>query len=73
LGATSINTGKPKNFLIIFFKGQMINEHYYREVQPRLSKQVHRKHPEQLWNQDWLKHHYNAPVHTFFSAVIIGP
>jgi hypothetical protein len=48
--------------------GQTVNQHHYLEVLKRLREQVRRKRPERWWNQDWLLHHDNAPVHTALSV-----
>jgi hypothetical protein len=48
--------------------GQTVNQHYYLEVLKRLREQVRRKLPERWRNQDWLRHHDNAPAHTALSV-----
>jgi hypothetical protein len=48
--------------------GQTVNQNYHLEVLKHLREQVHQNHLEQWWNQDWLLHHDNVPVHTALSV-----
>jgi hypothetical protein len=53
--------------------GQTVNQHHYLEVLKRLREQVRRKRPELWQNQDWMRHHNNAPgAHCFLFAAIFG-
>jgi hypothetical protein len=71
-----------KTMLITFFdiesvvrpefipQGQTVNQVYYGEILKRLYEAVRRKRPE-LWPNDWILHHDNAPGHKALS--IYGP
>jgi FMN phosphatase YigB (HAD superfamily) len=62
-----------KSMLVLFFDfegtlhqefvppGQTVNQHYL-EFLKRLREQIRRKRPERWRNQDWLRHHDNAPA-----------
>jgi hypothetical protein len=48
-------------------QGQTVNQPYYLEILKRLHESVRRKRPE-LWPNDWILHHDNAPAHKVFSV-----
>jgi hypothetical protein len=48
-------------------QGQMINQAHYVENVKWLCKAVCRKRPE-LWLNDWILYHDNAPVHRALSV-----
>jgi transposase len=68
-----------KTMLIIFFcikgtvhfefipQGQTVNQAYYMEILKRLREAVRRKRSE-IWPNDWILHHDNAPAHKAFSV-----
>jgi hypothetical protein len=68
-----------KTMLITFFcindivhfefipQGQTVNQAYYVEILKRLREDVHSKRPE-LWPNNWILHHDNAPAHNAFSG-----
>jgi hypothetical protein len=68
-----------KTLLITFFnvegtfhfefiqQGQTVNETSYAEILKRLREAVSRKRPE-LWPNDWILHHDNAPAHKALSS-----
>jgi histone-lysine N-methyltransferase SETMAR len=43
------------------------NQTHYVEILKQLRETVHRKRPE-LWPNDWVLHHDNAPAHKAFSV-----
>jgi hypothetical protein len=51
-----------------FCPGQAVYQLFYQEVLQHLREKVHRKHPEQWWNQDWFIHFDSAPAHTALSV-----
>jgi hypothetical protein len=68
-----------KKFLITFFdvlgivhfqvlsRGQIVKQAHYVEILKRLREAVRRKSPE-LWLNDWILHHDNAPAHKALSV-----
>jgi transposase len=48
-------------------RGQTVNRSYYVEILMRSREAVRRKRPE-LWSNDWILHHDNAPAHKAFSV-----
>jgi hypothetical protein len=50
-----------------FPQGQKPNQAYYLEILKRLREAVYRKRPE-LWPNDWILHHDNAPAHKALSV-----
>jgi hypothetical protein len=74
--ARQVNS-KVKSMLITFFDingiihkefvlaGQTVNSAYYCDISWRLCENVRRLRPE-IWRQNWLLHHNNAPSHTSF-------
>ena len=46
--------------------GQMINQHVYKKILRRLICSMHEKKRD-LWQNKWVLHHDNAPVHTALS------
>jgi hypothetical protein len=47
--------------------GQMVNQAYYVEILKWLHEVVRRKRPE-LWPNNWILHHNNAPAHNALSV-----
>jgi hypothetical protein len=43
-------------------QGQTVSQAYYVEMLKRLRETVRRERPE-LWSNDWILHHDNAPAH----------
>jgi len=48
-------------------QGQTTNQAYYVEILKRIREAVRRKRPE-LWPNNWILHHDNAPTHKALSA-----
>jgi hypothetical protein len=48
-------------------QGQTVNQSYYVEILKRLRKDVCRMRPD-LWLNDWILHHDNAPPHKALSS-----
>jgi hypothetical protein len=77
--ACNENTQHPHDprklaFLITFFniirfipQGQTVNQGYYVEILKRLREGVCIKRSE-LWSNDWILHHDNAPAHKALSV-----
>jgi hypothetical protein len=73
-----MSKSKFKAMLIIFFdikgiifvewvpSGQIVNQHYYKEVLIKLRERVRKKRPD-LWKNGWVLHQDNAPAHSAFS------
>jgi hypothetical protein len=55
------NVGKVQNLV------HSVNQAYYVEIFKWLCEPVQRKRPE-LWPNDWILHHCNAPVHKALSV-----
>jgi alpha-L-fucosidase len=53
-------------------QGQTVSQAYYMEILKRLREAVRRKRPE-LWTNDWILHHDNAPAHKALCQVVSGP
>jgi hypothetical protein len=74
-----VSKSQMKTILITSFKikgivhfefipqGQTVNQAYYVEILKRLREAVHRERPE-LWTNDWIPHHDNAPAHKALSV-----
>jgi hypothetical protein len=72
-----VSTSQMKKMLITFFdikctvkfeyvtQGPTVRQAYYKEQLKRLRKAVHRNRLE-LWTNDWILHHDNAPPHKAF-------
>jgi hypothetical protein len=70
---------QTKKMLITFFdikgtahfeftpQGQSVNQAYYVEILKRLHEAVRRKRPE-IWPNDWILHHDNAPAQRALSV-----
>jgi hypothetical protein len=48
-------------------QGQTVNQAYYVEILQWLHEDMRRKRPE-LWPNDWIRHHDNAPAHKALSV-----
>jgi histone-lysine N-methyltransferase SETMAR len=48
-------------------QGQKVNEAYYKEILKRLHEAESRERPE-LWPNDWILQHDNAPAHKALSV-----
>jgi hypothetical protein len=48
-------------------QGHTVNQVYYAEILKRLREAVCKKRPE-LWPNDWIPHHDNAPAHKALSV-----
>jgi hypothetical protein len=44
--------------------GQTVNGKFYCEVLKRLREGIRRERPDKWKKNNWILHHYNAPVHT---------
>jgi hypothetical protein len=53
-------------------QGQSVNQAYCVEILKRLRETVHRKRPE-LWPNDWILHHDNAPAHKALCQAVCSP
>jgi hypothetical protein len=74
-----MSKSQMKTMLITFFdikgivrfefipQGQTVNQAYYAEIVKRLCEAVHRKRL-QLWSNNWILHHDNAPAHKALSS-----
>jgi hypothetical protein len=51
----------------VITQGQTIKQAYYAEIMERLRQAVRRKRPE-LWPNDWIIQHHNAPTHRVLSV-----
>jgi hypothetical protein len=51
-------------------QGQTVNQAHYVEIRKRLREAVRRKTPE-LWTNDWILHHDNAPAHRALSSSFV--
>jgi hypothetical protein len=48
-------------------QGQTVNQAYYGKIMKQLHEASHIKRPE-LWPNDWILHHDNAPAHRVVSV-----
>jgi hypothetical protein len=53
-------------------QGRTINKAHCVEIRERLLEAARRKRPE-LWPNDWVLHHDNAPAHKAISQAVSAP